>query len=86
MTISAEVRQNLDLVDEILRGSATMEVVVDTGRENGLYEPAVMNGLEALAEVAGEYVSEEGLPLHRHRRPDDHRRPYPNRCSHQPRK
>jgi predicted RND superfamily exporter protein len=42
------VRQGNDFVDQNLKGASFVEVVVDTGKENGLYEPAAMQGLEQL--------------------------------------
>ncbi len=42
------VRQANDFVDQNMKGASFVEVVVDTGKENGLYEPAVMRGLEQL--------------------------------------
>lgn len=36
-------------IDEELRGSATLEVVVDTGKENGLYDPDILNRLDESA-------------------------------------
>jgi len=54
-------RQASDFIDEKMNGANVIEVVVDTGGENGLYEPAVMNGLEKLGHdvdaLDGEYVS-----------------------------
>jgi predicted RND superfamily exporter protein len=35
-----------EVVDDKLRGSITLEVIVDTGKENGLYEPNVLNKIE----------------------------------------
>ena len=35
-------------IDEKMKGSSTLEVIIKTGRENGLYEPAILNGLETL--------------------------------------
>ena len=58
---SSDVRQSIDLIDEELKGSATLEVVIDTGEENGLYDPAVMNGIEALGRSADEYRSDGGV-------------------------
>ncbi len=42
------VRQANDFVNERLKGASTIEVVVDTGRENGLHEPAFMQALDRL--------------------------------------
>ncbi|WP_201341521.1 hypothetical protein [Abyssogena phaseoliformis symbiont] len=36
-----------EVVDEELRSSITLEVIVDTGKENGLYEPVVLNKIES---------------------------------------
>lgn len=38
-----------EVVDDKLRGSITMEIVIDTGKENGLYDPAVLNKIEKAA-------------------------------------
>jgi predicted RND superfamily exporter protein len=35
-----------EIVDKELRGSITLEVVVDTGVENGLYDPSLLNKIE----------------------------------------
>jgi predicted RND superfamily exporter protein len=48
LSIKEPVRQSGDFVDLELKGANFVEVVVDTGRENGLYEPATMQGLELL--------------------------------------
>jgi len=37
-------------VDKELRGSMSLEVIVDTGKENGLYEPDMLNRLEKAAQ------------------------------------
>ena len=38
-----EIRQATKLIDEKMRGSSTMEVIIDTQKENGLYDPIVMH-------------------------------------------
>jgi predicted RND superfamily exporter protein len=48
LSLEEPVRQGNDFVDQNLKGASFIEVVVDTGRENGLYEPATMQGLEQL--------------------------------------
>ena len=45
---SEPARQASDFIDEHMKGASSVEVIVDTGRENGLYEPPVMQGLEKL--------------------------------------
>ncbi|MES9856632.1 MAG: efflux RND transporter permease subunit [Sedimenticola sp.] len=42
------VRIGTDFIDSRLNGASSLEVIVDTGRENGLYEPQIMKGLEQL--------------------------------------
>ena len=50
---SDPTRVATDFVNDHMRGASTVEVVVDTGQENGLYQPAFMQGLEHLgAEIA----------------------------------
>jgi len=43
---SAIVRQDAKVIDQRLKGSSTIEVIVDTQTKNGLYEPEIMNKLE----------------------------------------
>lgn len=40
------------LLDEKLRGTMSLEVVLDTGKENGLHEPDVLNRIEAASRHA----------------------------------
>jgi predicted RND superfamily exporter protein len=42
------LRQSTDLIDHELKGSMTLEVVIDTGRENGIKEPALLKSLDEL--------------------------------------
>ena len=60
---SVDIRQATDLIDREMKGTINLEVVLDTGRENGLYEPEVMNGLVQLAAFAEDYRDEAGQPL-----------------------
>ncbi|MCH9046823.1 MAG: MMPL family transporter [SAR324 cluster bacterium] len=57
---SSQVRQSCELIDAELKGSISVEVVIDTGQENGLYEPAILNDLERLARFAENYRDEQG--------------------------
>lgn len=43
------VRNATQVVDTNLKGSVTLELVLDTGRENGLYDPLVLKKIEQLA-------------------------------------
>jgi predicted RND superfamily exporter protein len=43
-----DVRRATEKIDRELRGSISMEVVVDTGRENGLHEPETLKKLDDL--------------------------------------
>jgi len=42
-------RQNLNYVDAHLNGTITLEIVLDTGRENGLYDPWVLDRIETFS-------------------------------------
>ncbi|MCZ6532901.1 MAG: MMPL family transporter, partial [SAR324 cluster bacterium] len=55
-----ELRKGIELVDERFKGSMNLEVVVDTGKENGLYEPKVLNQMEALARYAEQQTKPDG--------------------------
>jgi hypothetical protein len=46
------VRVDFAAVDEGMRGSVSLDVVVDTGRPGGLYEPAVLEALDDFIERA----------------------------------
>ena len=45
-------RVAIETIDRSLRGSSNAEVMIDTGRENGLYEPEVLRRIEAAMEMA----------------------------------
>ena len=43
------VRQATQIIDKKLKGSVTLELILDTGKENGLYEPQVLNNIDRFA-------------------------------------
>jgi hydrophobe/amphiphile efflux-3 (HAE3) family protein len=43
------VRVATEKIDHDLRGSVSLEVVLDTGKENGLYDPEILNRMEQTA-------------------------------------
>lgn len=43
------IRMATEKIDRELRGSITLEVIVDTGKVNGLYDPALLGRLESAA-------------------------------------
>jgi len=45
---SDPTRRATEAIDTAMNGSISMEVVVDTGRENGLHEPKILNALDEL--------------------------------------
>ena len=62
------VRSDTYFINEQMNGVQNFEVVLDTGRENGLYEPAVLNAMESLSVAlqdfeAGGMVSGKSLSL-----------------------
>jgi len=46
---SSAERQNLAFIDNHLKGSISLEVVIDTNRENGMYEPEILNLVESVS-------------------------------------
>ncbi|OOZ40063.1 hypothetical protein BOW53_09200 [Solemya pervernicosa gill symbiont] len=42
------IRMATDFVDSRMKGASSVEVIVDTGKENGLYEPKIMQALDRL--------------------------------------
>ena len=45
----SQIRQATQKVDHELRGSLNLEVIIDTGKENGLYQPALLNRIDKAA-------------------------------------
>lgn len=45
------VRQDTEFLDEALRGTVSLEIVVDTGSENGLYNIDLLNRLDQLSDT-----------------------------------
>jgi len=40
------IRISNEKIDEVLKGSTSLEIIIDTREENGLYDPAILNKLE----------------------------------------
>jgi predicted RND superfamily exporter protein len=40
------VRLATNLIDDKMKGSVTLEVIIDTKKENGLYEPTILNAID----------------------------------------
>jgi predicted RND superfamily exporter protein len=55
------LRVSTDLIDSEMGGTLSMEMVADSGVENGLHRPAVMNALAELGERAPEFRGEHGI-------------------------
>jgi len=53
------IRSATEKIDKELKGSISLEVVIDTGRENGLYDPDFLNRLERAAAYAEQLVYEK---------------------------
>lgn len=45
-----DVRQSTEIINDELRGSVVLEMVIDTGRENGLYDRQTLIAIDRLAE------------------------------------
>ena len=52
---NASIRIGMDTIDRDLKGSISLEVVVDTGEENGVYSPEFLNNLDLAAASLGTY-------------------------------
>ena len=52
------VRTNTQTIDKELRGSITIEVVLDTGKENGVYNPKFLNTIEQVTKEIYTYKGE----------------------------
>ena len=55
-----EVRRSTEVLDRELRGSVALEMIIDTGRENGLYDREVLLAIERLSkEIESDYENKE---------------------------
>ncbi len=52
------VRINTETIDKELRGSISIEVVLDTGKENGVYNPEFLNAIEEVTKTIYTYKGE----------------------------
>ena len=59
---SSAIRQNLKFIDDHLKGSITLEIMMDTRRENGLYEPEILNRIETFARQT-ETFNQDGIAV-----------------------
>lgn len=44
------IRVSTELIDKELKGSVTLEIIIDTQKENGLYEPEVLNKIDKFSQ------------------------------------
>ncbi len=53
----SEIRIATERIDKNMKGSTTLEVIIDTGKENGLYDPAILKKIDGLAvELTGAQI------------------------------
>lgn len=55
------MRRDMEWIDRELKGTVSLEIIVDTGRENGLHEPRILSGLDRLRENFEVYSGKDGL-------------------------
>ncbi|MDH5559568.1 MAG: MMPL family transporter [Deltaproteobacteria bacterium] len=60
---SSEIRKQTDLMDNHMKGSVAMEILIDTGKENGLYEPEVMEKIDLFSKELKTYKTGDSTPL-----------------------
>tara|TARA_B100001964_G_scaffold99171_1_gene110748 strand:+ start:1160 stop:3619 length:2460 start_codon:yes stop_codon:yes gene_type:complete len=53
---SSTIRRDTAIIDRNLKGSISLEVVLDTGKENGWHEPELLNKLEMMGREAEQYT------------------------------
>jgi uncharacterized protein len=56
------IKQNLSFIDTKLKGSITLELVMDTHRENGLQAPDILNKIEAFGRQT-EMFNQDGITV-----------------------
>ncbi len=55
-----EIRLGTEKIDEYMKGATVLEVVIDTGKEEGLYAPEILNKLEEMKKYSEAYT-QKGL-------------------------
>jgi len=55
----SEIRIATEKLDQTMRGTLNLEVIIDTGRENGLYEPDLLNRIEKAVNFAETIANED---------------------------
>ena len=59
---TSELRKDIAAIDGALHGSATMEVVIDTGKAKGLYDPKLMSRLDQSMKIVMD-LGTESIPI-----------------------
>jgi len=57
------IRKNTDLIEKNLKGSVSMEIVLSTKKENGLYDPEILKSIEKITNRAKEITDSQGTHL-----------------------
>lgn len=60
---NSKVYKANDILDSKTKGIVYLEFIIDSGKENGLYEPSIMNKIEELSEFISKYRNEEGYAI-----------------------
>jgi len=60
--MGSQYRKDLIFIDESLKGSITLELVLDTREENGLHDPEILNRIEAFSRHT-ETIREDGISV-----------------------
>jgi uncharacterized protein len=59
---NSSLRKDIAAIDGALKGSTTIEVVIDTGKAKGLYDPELMNRLDRSMQTAMDFGT-ESIPI-----------------------
>ena len=55
----SKIRQATEMIDQEMRGTVSFDVVIDTGKADGLYDPQFIHTLEAVVNKFSEYQTED---------------------------
>lgn len=56
---NSEIRMATEKIDQQMRGTLSFDVVIDTGKVDGLYDPDFINALEGSVQEFSEYATED---------------------------
>ncbi len=55
---NSKIRKATEHIDRVMRGSVSFDVIIDTGKPDGLYDPGFIHSLDAAVQKLGSYTND----------------------------